>query len=314
MRKIIIDTDTGSDDAVALVMALRDPSVKVLAITTVSGNVKMEQATYNALQSIDYAGMYKPPVYKGIAKPLLCKLEDATQVHGKDGMGDVGFRAPTQTPESEHAVDALIRIIGEGDGDIELVTLGPLTNIAVAMLQAPEIIKKIPRITIMGGANFYSNPHTPCAEFNIMADPEAAYLVCNFGVPFTLVTLEACQTNQAPLNDDEITRFRAAGETAAFSIDCNRTTFDLAKEIYGYRELELPDPVTYAVFSRPDLFKTRFSAQTYVERAGTYTRGTTVFRKRRYFFENEEYKPNSTIVTGVDGPAFKDFLYQLIKD
>jgi purine nucleosidase len=313
MRKIIIDTDTGSDDAVALVMALRDPSVKVLAITTVSGNVPMEQATYNALQTIDYAGTYKPPVYKGIAKPLLCELEDATQVHGKDGMGDVGFRAPVQQPEAEHAVDALIRIIGEGSGDIELVTIGPLTNIAVAMLQAPEVMKKVLHITIMGGANFYSNPHTSCAEFNIMADPDSANLVFAFGVPITMVTLEACQTNQAPLTDEEITNFRKASETAAFCMDCNHTTYDLAQTVRGYRELELPDPVAFAVFSRPELIKYSFTAQTSVERGGTYTRGTTVFRKRKYFYETEPYQPNSTIVTGVDGPAFKKFLYDLIK-
>jgi purine nucleosidase len=229
-------------------------------------------------------------------------------------MGDVGFRVPTQKPEAEHAVDALIRIIGEGEGDIELVTIGPLTNIAVAMLQAPEVMKKVPHITIMGGANFFSNPHTPCAEFNIMADPDAAHIVCAFGVPFTMVTLEACQVNQAPLSDAEITNFRSAGERAAFCIDCNRTTFDLAEKVYGYRELELPDPVTYAVFSKPELIKTSFQAQTSVERGGTYTRGTTVFRKHRYFHEAEEYSPNSTIVTEVDGQAFKDFLYRLIRD
>ncbi len=115
MKKIIIDTDTGSDDAVALVMALRDPSVEVLAVTTVSGNVEVNQATYNALQSIDYAGTYQPPVFKGMGKPLVCELEVASQVHGKDGMSDIGFRAPTQKPEKEHAVDALLRIIGRGD-------------------------------------------------------------------------------------------------------------------------------------------------------------------------------------------------------
>jgi Inosine-uridine nucleoside N-ribohydrolase len=116
------------------------------------------------------------------------------------------------------------------------------------------------------------------------------------------------------LTDDEITSFRAAGETAAFCMDCNHTTYDLAQKVRGYRELELPDPVAYAVFSRPELIKTSFTAQTSVERGGTYTRGTTVFRKRKYFFETEPYQPNSTIVTGVDGPAFKKFMYELIKD
>ena len=314
MRKIIIDTDTGSDDAVALVMALRDPSVEVLAMTTVSGNINVDQATYNALQSIDYAGTYKPPVYKGIARPLCFDTENASQVHGKDGMGDVGFRAPVQKAEAEHAVDALIRIIGEGDGDIELITIGPLTNIAVAMLQAPEVMRKLPHITIMGGDNFYRNPHTACAEFNIMADPDAAFIVCDFGVPFTMVTLQACQVSDAPLTSEEIEQTRLAGETAAFCIDCNRTTFDLAEKVYGYKELELPDPVTYAVFSNPALIKTSFPAQTSVERGGAYTRGTTVFRRAKSPFESQALAYNSTIVTEVHGQAYKKFQYSLIKD
>lgn len=313
MRKIIIDTDTGSDDAVALVMALRDPTVEVLALTTVSGNIGVEQATYNALQCIDYAGTYKPPVYKGIAKPLCFKTEDASQVHGGDGMGDIGFRVPVQKAEVEHAVDALIRIIGEGNGDIELITIGPLTNIAAAILQAPEVMKKIPHITIMGGAQHFNNPHTATAEFNIMADPDAAYIVCDFEVPFTMVTLEACQNGDAPLTDQEIETMRLASETAAFCIDCNRTTFELAEKVYGFRELELPDPVTYAVFSKPEIIKTSFPAQTSVERGGIYTRGTTVFRKHKSKFESCELRFNSTIVTEVHGSEFKAFMFNLIK-
>jgi purine nucleosidase len=314
MRKIIIDTDTGSDDAIALVMALRDPSVKVLALTTVSGNVDVDQATYNALQCIDYANTNQPPVFKGIMKPLCRALEATHKVHGEDGMGDIGFRAPTQKHETEHAVDALIRIIGEGDGDIELITIGPLTNVAVAMLQAPEVMKKVPHITIMGGANFFSNPHTKTAEFNILVDSDAAHLVCNFGVPFTMVTLEACHANQAPLNAEEIEKFRAAGDVAAFCMACNNTMYSLTEKVLGYKELEMPDPVAYAVFSNPDLIKTSFPAQTSVERGGTYTRGTTVFRKQKSFDDVEELVFNSTIVTEVHGTAFKDFVYNLIKE
>jgi len=313
VKKIIIDTDTGSDDAVALIMALRDTSVKVLAVTTVSGNVEVNQATFNALQSIDYAGTYKPPVYKGMAKPLVSELEVASQVHGEDGMSDIGFRAPAQKIEDEHAVDALIRLIGDGEGDIELITIGPLTNIATAMLQAPNVMKKIAHITIMGGANFYSNPHTACAEYNIMADPEAAEVVCRFGVPITMVTLEACQNNSAALNGEDIAKFRAAGEAAAFCMDCNQVTIDLAKKAYGFEELELPDPVAYAVFSNPGLIKNSFDSQTIVELGGTYTRGTTIFRIKKGFFETDELKFNSKIVTEVHGEAFKDYLYKLVK-
>lgn len=314
MKNIIIDTDTGSDDAVALVMALRDPSVKVIAVTTVAGNVEVDQATTNALLSIDYADTYKPPVYKGIAKPLVCDLLDAAQLHNVDEMGKLGFRTPVQKAENEHAVNALIRLIGSGDGRIELVTLGPLTNIASAMLQAPEVLKKIPHITMMGGAHFYSNPHSACAEFNIMTDPEAADVVFRFGVPITMVTLEACQTNQAVLNKEDITKFKAAGGSAAFCVDCNQTIIDLSQKARGHEELELPDAVAYAVFSNPALIKTSFNAQTIIELGGIYTRGTTVFRLRVGFFETAELKINSKVVTEVHGDAFKDLVFNLVKN
>jgi purine nucleosidase len=313
MKNIIIDTDTGSDDAVAIIMALRDPSVKVIAVTTVAGNVDVNQATLNALLSIDYANTYKPPVYKGFAKPLVCDLEEAAQIHNVDQIQDFGFRKPEQKAEAEPAVDAMIRMINNDSGEIELVTLGPLTNIAFAMLQAPQIMKKIPHITIMGGAHFYSNPHSATAEFNILTDPEAADVVFKFGIPITLVTLEASQANFAKLDKEDIKKFQAVGETAVFCMDCNKKVIDLAQKAVGVEELELPDPVAYAVFSNPGLSKTSFDAQTIIELGGTYTRGTTVFRLRVGFFETEELKLNSRIVTEVDGKAFKEFMFNLVK-
>ena len=314
MKNIIIDTDTGSDDAVALVMALRDPSVKVIAVTTVAGNVEVDQATENALIAIDNASSYKPPVYKGIAKPLVCDLGEAAQLHNVDEMGKLGFGTPVQKAENEHAVDALIRLIGSGDGKIELVTLGPLTNIATAMLQAPEVMRKIPQITMMGGAHFYSNPHSVCAEFNIMTDPEAADVVFKFGIPITMITLEACQANHAVLNSEDIAKFKAAGGPAAFCMDCNQAVIDLSRKARGHEELDLPDAAAYAVFSNPALIKTTFNAQTLIELGGVYTRGTTVFRLRVGFFETAKLEINSKIVTEVDGDAFKDFMFNLVKN
>ncbi len=314
MKNIIIDTDTGSDDAVALVMALRDPSVKVMAVTTVAGNVNVNQATENALLAIDYANSYQPPVYKGIAKPLVSEMADAALLHNVDEIGKMGFRTPIQKAEKEHAVDALIRLIDSGDGRIELVTLGPLTNVATAMLQAPDIMKKIPQITMMGGAHFYSNPHSVSAEFNIMADPEAADIVFKFGVPITMVTLEACQANNAMLNSHDIAKFKAAGDSASFCMDCNQAVISLSKKALGDDQLDLPDAVAYAVFSNPALIKTTFNAQTLIELGGVYTRGTTVFRLRIGFFETAKLEINSKIVTEVHGDTFKDFMFTLLKN
>src|ERR1700760_3728595 len=148
-RTFIIDTDTASDDAVALIMALRAPDVHVAAITVVAGNVDVHQATRNALYTVELCGA-KVPVYSGAAKPLLRKYENATWFHGRDGLGDHNYPAPTQSPQPKHAVDAIIETIEASPG-LVLVTLGPLTNVALAVSRKPEIASKVSRCVIMGG-------------------------------------------------------------------------------------------------------------------------------------------------------------------
>ena len=139
MRKLLIDTDVGGDDAVALVMALRDPKVQVEAITTVMGNVSVEQATKNALITIERAGTYAPPVYQGLTTGVLNQplVGKNYTIHGRDGMGDLGLPEPRLQPEKEHAVDFLIRTIEAHPGEYELVTLGPVTNLAWVSLRSP---------------------------------------------------------------------------------------------------------------------------------------------------------------------------------
>ena len=142
MRKFIIDTDTASDDVIAIITALREPSIDVLALTVVAGNIRIDQAVQNALVAIDVANTYQPRVYKGMGKPLFRDLFTADDVHGADGLGNMFLNTPDIPVESEHAIDALIRLIEENPYEIELVTLGPLTNIAMAALKAPETMNK----------------------------------------------------------------------------------------------------------------------------------------------------------------------------
>lgn len=317
MKKIILDTDAGSDDAVAIVMALRDPVVQVLACTTVSGNVEVERATYNCLQAIDCAGTYRPPVYEGAGRPLQGGCESADQVRGQDGMDDLGtLRRPADSPAPGSAVDAILRLLREGAGDIELVAIGPLTNLALAILQEPETMKKAPHITIMGGAHPYNNPHTVWAEFNIMCDPEAADVVFSSGIPFTLVTLEACWGDMR-FDEGDIARFRARSETGAFCVDCNRTAIDLARKRQGEGRFDLPDAAAMAALLRPELIKTSFPSYTQVDCKGRFTRGATLFEpiERRFVtdaFGLEKHRPNSTVVTEMDGAGFKEYLLGLL--
>ncbi|HXO93453.1 MAG TPA: nucleoside hydrolase, partial [Candidatus Acidoferrum sp.] len=168
-RTFLIDTDTASDDAVALIMALRAPDVHVAAITIVAGNVDVQQATRNALYTVELCGA-KAPVYSGAEKPLLRTYENATWFHGRDGLGDHNYPAPSQSPEKLHAADAIIGTI-EANPGLVLVTLGPLTNIALALSKRPEIAAKVSRCVVMGGAPCCEGNVTPAAEYNIWVDP-----------------------------------------------------------------------------------------------------------------------------------------------
>jgi purine nucleosidase len=172
-RTFLIDTDVASDDAVALIMALRAPEVRVVAITTVSGNVAVQQATRNALYTVELCGA-KVPVYAGAGKPLHRAHQSATWFHGADGLGDHNYPPPRQSPGQLHAVDAMIDAI-EANPGLVLVTLGPLTNVALALSKNPAIATKVGRCVVMGGAPCCEGNVTPAAEYNIWVDPEAAH-------------------------------------------------------------------------------------------------------------------------------------------
>src|SRR5574340_42232 len=190
-RPFLIDTDTASDDAVALIMALRAPDVRVAAITTVAGNIPVEQATRNALYTAELCGA-DVPVYTGAAKPLLRPYQNATWFHGRDGLGDHNYPAARRAGQTRHAVDAIIGTIESNPG-IVLVTLGPLTNIALALARKPAIASQVSRCVIMGGAPCCEGNITPAAEYNIYVDPEAARMVLRSGLPIELVGWHLCR-------------------------------------------------------------------------------------------------------------------------
>ena len=170
-RSLVIDTDTGSDDAVALLMAARSSQVEIRAVTTVAGNVPLAQATRNALVTLELAGAVDVPVHEGLAKPLLRELSTAQFVHGEDGMSGVPLPPPSATPASGHAVDLLRRVAAEQPGRHVLVTLGPLSNIAAAILVQPDLLTRFTAVVAMAGAfDGVGNVH-PVGEFNVWADP-----------------------------------------------------------------------------------------------------------------------------------------------
>ena len=206
MRKIIIDTDCGSDDAVALMMALKSESVQIEAITTVCGNVPLELATKNALMTIEITNAQMPPLFVGASKPLMRDLVTAVNVHGEDGMGDIDLIHPSLIPEKEHAVDAIVRIVESCPNEIEIVTIGPATNIALAIMKAPLIMQKVKHIYSMGTAGFGRGNTTPVAEFNVYVDAEAYDIMLRSNIPLTIIGFDVC-LGDAALNKNDLEMF-----------------------------------------------------------------------------------------------------------
>ena len=209
MRHFLIETDTASDDAIALVMALNYPDVQVEAITVVSGNVHVDQGVQNALYTAELCGK-GVPVYRGMEKPLLRRLETAEYVHGEDGMGDIGLPLAGRMPAAGHGVTAIIDTIHRCAGDITLVALGPQTNLAMAVMLDPSIAGKVNECVIMGGVGQGVGNITPAAEYNIWVDPEAARIVFESGLPLKMVGWDVAYTC-ARLAPPEIRRLRDVG-------------------------------------------------------------------------------------------------------
>jgi purine nucleosidase len=250
-RKVLIDTDTASDDAVALIMALRSPEVSVLAITTVAGNVPVEQATQNALYTAELCGS-AVPVFIGAAAPLTRPLEDAVWFHGRDGLGDHGYQPAARTAAAGFAVDAMVRTVA-GNPGIEVITLGPLTNLALALRQWPQLADKVSRCVVMGGAPCCEGNVTPAAEFNFWVDPEAARVVLRSQLPIELVGWQLSR-GAAVVNAAEMKDILALGTNCAqFTIQSNSTAAAAYKTQTGEEGIALPDPTAMAILLDPSL-------------------------------------------------------------
>jgi len=273
-RTFLIDTDTASDDAVALIMALRAPDVRVAAITVVAGNVSLEQATRNALYTAELCGV-TVPVYSGAAKPLSRDHESATWFHGGDGLGDHGYPAPRHSAEKQAAADAISETIHANPG-LVLVTLGPVTNIAEALTRDPSIAKNVSRCVVMGGAPCCEGNVTPAAEYNIWVDPEAASIVMRSGLPVELIGWQLCR-GEAVLNAADIALIHTFNTPLAhFSVECNSHARHAYKIQTGEDGICLPDPVAMCLALDPSVGTEWSEHYVEVETQSELTRGMTV--------------------------------------
>jgi len=270
----LIDTDTASDDAVALIMALRSSAVRVLAITAVAGNVAVQQAARNALYTAELCGS-SVPVFAGAEKPLQREHQSADWFHGRDGLGDHGYPPPKRALEKQPAVDTVIQTI-EANPGLVLVTLGPLTNIALALQRKPGIATKVSRCVIMGGAPCCEGNVTPAAEYNIWCDPEAARIVMRSGLPVELIGWHLCR-GDAALNLNDIERVLSLDTPLArFAIECNSCAQEAYFEQTGEHGISLPDPVCMSIALDPSIVTNQTEHFVDVETTSELTRGMTV--------------------------------------
>jgi purine nucleosidase len=322
-RKVIIDTDTASDDAVAIMMALQTPDFEVLAITVVCGNVPVEQGSINARYTVQMCGK-DTPVYNGALKPLAREPFFAYFFHGPDGMGGMNYPTPKQAPAAGHAVDVLIDTIKANPG-VMLVTLGPMTNVALAVSQAPEIVRNVSRCVVMGGAACTVGNVTPAAEYNIWFDPEAARICFRSGLPIEMVGWELCR-GEANLSDADMRYCRDVVNTplSHFAIDCNKSAIAANREWLGDPALPLPDPVAMAIAIDPTICTRRSKHYVEVECEGVYTRGMTVVDERNIVAEDKESvhmwqplfqrgEPNVTVCWEIDNRRWKELLYSTMR-
>lgn len=253
---LLIDTDPGIDDALALILALRSPEVNVRGITTVHGNVPVEQGTRNAMRVLDLAGRGDVPVASGAAVPLLRELRTAELVHGSDGLADLVTAEVDADPQPVAGPEFLVRTVTEAPEPPTIVTLGPLTNLAIALAFAPHLAERIAQVVVMGGAVRSEGNATPAAEFNILCDPEAAAIVLRSGVPLTLVPLDV--TMRAVFPGEWSERLEGSGDPVErFAGGLGAHVTRIYRKYYGIDGFALHDPLAMAVAIDPSLVETR---------------------------------------------------------
>jgi purine nucleosidase len=305
MRSFVIDTDTASDDAVALLFAALDPTVTIRAVTVVAGNVPLPYAVRNALGTLALIGRHDIEVYAGRDAPILRPLQTAQDVHGEDGMASVVLPTPVRDVEAEHAVDALRRLAREGGHT--LVTLGPLSNIASALLVEPDLLTRFEHTYLMAGApDGHGNVNT-LGEFNIWADPEAASIVFNAPGDKTMIGWNISRL-YAVVTEPEQAVLRTLGPLGEFICNINRVVFEFCRDVTGLAGYDLPDPIAMHV-ALDDSIVTRSEHVVLGITIGNdeASRGHSYIERRAGLSQ----QPNVRVIWEVDEAKFKARLAQV---
>ena len=255
-RRLIIDTDPGHDDAIALLLAIASPQeLETIGITTVAGNVPLEKTTYNALRLRDLAGAAYLPVYRGCERPLVNELVTAEYVHGPTGLDGPELLPPAGDVESTHAIDFLVETLRCSPEPVTVCLLGPMTNMAMAIIKAPEVTEHIAEFVIMGGSFHAGGNITPAAEFNVFVDPHAAHVIFGSGVPLVVMPLDVTHHAQAPpARTAALRELNTPVGTAVVAMLQYVERFDVA---HGFEGFPLHDPTVIAYLLDPGMFELR---------------------------------------------------------
>ena len=313
-QKVIIDTDPGVDDAFALLLAMRSPELKVLAVTAVAGNVPLNVTLPNALRLVEIAAHSDIPVAGGSASPLTRKLVTAAYAHGNNGLAGVEFPAAKLAPVKEPAADLICRLVRENPGEISVIGIGPLTNVALALRQDPEIASKIRSIVLMGGSLSGGNV-TPAAEFNFYVDPEAASVVFDSGVPIRMVGLDV--TRKVTLTEQHVDALRAGkGRVSEAAARIAEAVVKMAHGEKWHGGPNLHDPLAVSSMIDPDIL-TFEDYHVEIETLGSITAGESVGWKHAPLRSSAPlqtgivgdtppaaFKVNAQVATGVDSEKF----------
>lgn len=306
-RPVIIDCDPGQDDAVALLMALASPeSLQVLGVTCVAGNVPLDLTQRNARRVCELAGRPEVPVYAGCPRPMLRRLATAEAVHGQSGLDGSGLpEQPTMPLQKRHAVDFIIdTCLSAEDGEITLCVLGPMTNVAVAIVKAPQIVPRLREIVFMGGAALGPGNRTPAAEFNILTDPHAAQVVMECGAPLVMFGLDV--THTVITTPARLRAIERIGSPVARAVTGMLSFYDRHDpERYGDPGAPLHDPCTVAWLLKPELFRGK-SVHVAVETNSLLTMGRTVAD----WWGATDNPPNATVMDRANSDGF----YELVVD
>lgn len=303
--KIILDCDPGHDDAVAITMACKHPKIDLLGITVVAGNQTLEKTSRNALNLVQYLGT-QVPVYAGCGRPMIREKIVAADIHGTTGLDGPVFPPLERSLEPEHAVNFIIRTLMESDGDITMVTTGPMTNLAMAIRMEPRIVDKIRRIVLMGGS--YTNGNvTPAAEFNIIADADAAYVCFTAGRPITMIGLDV--TRKVLCYPNIVERMGKVGNKASkLFVDLMAHFCKSQKEVFGWEGGPLHDPCTIAWLIDPTVITTKpMNAQVDIRSTSSYGRTNCDF------FGYQKLPATADVAIDVDVEKFWNIVEDTLK-